>query len=78
MVAPPINVPVRHIVDFCRHNAVRKLSLFGSILSGSFSDAVHVDILVEFDPGRRDRLFGTAAMERELRQFRSQYRPPHA
>jgi len=47
-------------------NHIRKLSLFGSILTPRFGDESDVDMLVEFEPGRGPGLFGIVRMEREL------------
>ncbi|MCC7176420.1 MAG: nucleotidyltransferase domain-containing protein [Bryobacterales bacterium] len=45
---------------------MRKLALFGSALTGRFSTASDVDILVEFRPGAGVGYLRMAAMEREL------------
>ena len=66
MVEPRILVPEEAIADFCRHNGISKLSLFGSVLTNRFSDTSDVDILVEFDPDRQVGFLRLAAMEREL------------
>jgi len=62
------HLPVRpeQVADFCRRNGIRKLSLFGSVLSDHFSDSSDVDILVEFEPDQRVGYLKMAAMEREL------------
>jgi predicted nucleotidyltransferase len=66
MVEPQIPVPEEAIADFCRHNGIRRLSLFGSVLTNRFLDTSDVDILVEFEPDRQVGFLGLAAMEREL------------
>jgi hypothetical protein len=66
MHASPIQVRQELIAEFCRQNRVRKLSLFGSVLTERFSDSSDVDVLVEFDPGARVGYLRMAAMEREL------------
>jgi predicted nucleotidyltransferase len=48
---PKIQAPARAIEDFCQRNHIRKLSLFGSVLSDSFGPDSDIDILVEFEPG---------------------------
>ena len=67
------DMPVGHIevaqdmvADFCRRNGIRKLALFGSVLTERFSDASDVDVLVEFEPEERVGYLRMAAMEREL------------
>lgn len=41
------------IADFCRRNHIRRLSLFGSVLTDEFRPDSDVDVLVEFEPGTR-------------------------
>ncbi len=48
---PRISVPQTELADFCRRNHIRKLSLFGSVLSDAFGPQSDVDVLVEFEPG---------------------------
>jgi predicted nucleotidyltransferase len=66
MVEAQILVPEEAIADFCRHHGIRKLSLFGSVLTNRFSDTSDVDILVEFEPDRQVGFLRMAGMEREL------------
>lgn len=66
MIAPPLSVPKDKLAEFCSRNAIRKLSLFGSVLTTEFSAASDVDVLVEFEPGARVGYLRMAAMEREL------------
>ena len=44
-------IPENQVVEFCRRNYIRKLSLFGSALGDDFNDASDVDVLVEFEEG---------------------------
>ncbi len=48
----PIPISRPKIARFCQHNAIRKLSLFGSVLRDDFSPQSDVDVLVEFEPGQ--------------------------
>jgi uncharacterized protein len=48
---PQISIPEKELAEFCRRNHIRKLSLFGSVLSDRFSPESDVDVLVEFEPG---------------------------
>lgn len=66
MATTQIPVPQAEIAEFCRRGGIRKLSLFGSVLTGRFSDASDVDVLVEFEPDRQVGYLRLAAMEREL------------
>jgi hypothetical protein len=63
---PRIEIPRSEIADFCRRWHIRKLSLFGSVLSDEFRADSDVDVLVEFQPGYRVGLIRMARIEREL------------
>ena len=54
------------VVGFCRSYAIRRLSLFGSVLRDDFRSDSDVDVLVEFEPGREPGLIGFAEMEQEF------------
>lgn len=45
-----VTIPTRQIVEFCRHNAIRRLALFGSVLRDDFRPDSDIDVLVEFEP----------------------------
>lgn len=47
-----IAIPDERIADLCRRHHIRKLSLFGSVLTTDFGPDSDVDVLVEFEPGR--------------------------
>ena len=61
-----IPIPQTEIAAFCRKNQIRKLSLFGSVLTMRFRSDSDVDVLVDFEPGHMPGLLGMARMEREL------------
>jgi len=63
-----IDIPKDKIAEFCRHNRIHRLALFGSVLRDDFTPESDVDVLVEFEPGTRVRLrfFG---MELELSEI---------
>lgn len=46
-----IEVPSEKIAEFCRRWHVRRLALFGSVLTDKFGPESDVDVLVEFEPG---------------------------
>jgi predicted nucleotidyltransferase len=46
-----IDIPYETIVEFCKRNQIRKLSIFGSALREDFRQDSDIDILVEFEPG---------------------------
>ena len=62
----PIAIPREVIREFCVRNQIRKLSLFGSVLTDRFSAASDVDVLVEFEASARPTLLTLARLEREL------------
>jgi predicted nucleotidyltransferase len=61
-----IAVSKTHIEEFCRSHGIRRLSFFGSVLRDDFGPASDVDVLVEFEPGRRIGLLRMAHIENEL------------
>ena len=64
-------IPKKTLAAFCRRNHIRKLSLFGSILSDNFGNESDVDVLVEFEPGKIISLLRMAALERERLDLRT-------
>jgi len=66
MVLHGIEIPEDRIADFCRQNHIRKLALFGSILTDEFGPQSDVDVLVEFRPRRGPGFFGLMGMQDEL------------
>ena len=51
---------------FCERHGIRRLLLFGSTLKGTAREDSDVDVLVEFEAGKKPGLLGLAAMEQEL------------
>jgi predicted nucleotidyltransferase len=68
MTVTHIEIPEAEIAQICQRNGIRKLALFGSVLTDRFSDSSDIDILVEFQPQERVGFFRLADMENELRQ----------
>lgn len=66
MTVAQIQIPETEITDLCRRNGIRKLALFGSVLTNRFSDSSDVDVLVEFRPQERVGFFRLADVETEL------------
>ncbi len=68
MVYNGVNLPVERIAEFCRRNYIRRLALFGSILTDEFRPDSDVDLLVEFEPEKTPglRFFG---IQRELSEM---------
>lgn len=65
----PIDIPREKIVEFCKRNHIRKLSLFGSVLRRDFGPDSDVDLLVEFAPDHVPGLIRLAGMEIELSEI---------
>ena len=61
-----ISIPGDRIADFCRQHHIRWLALFGSVLRDDFGPDSDVDVLVEFEPGRRYTYFTLAQIEDDL------------
>jgi uncharacterized protein len=61
-----IDIPKDKIAEFCRHNRIRRLALFGSVLRDDFGPDSDVDVLVEFEQGARVGFFELYDMEQEL------------
>lgn len=66
MAAMPIGMPPEQIDAFCVQHHIRKLSLFGSVLTPRFRPTSDIDVLVEFEPGQGPGYFGLSTMEMEL------------
>jgi len=52
MVFREVNLPMEEISELCRRHHVRRLALFGSILTDEFRPGSDIDMLVEFEPGK--------------------------
>ena len=61
-----IFVPKERIEELCSKYHIRKLSLFGSVITPDFSPESDVDILVEFEVGYKVGLLKMAHIENEL------------
>ena len=59
-------MPKDKLVEFCKKNYIRKLSLFGSALHGTLGPDSDIDLLVEFEEGHTPGLFSIVRMEMEL------------
>lgn len=66
MTVGGLEIAEDRVADFCRRNGIRKLAVFGSVLTERFSESSDIDVLVEFQPGQRVGYLRMAAMEREL------------
>jgi hypothetical protein len=65
----PVAIPQQAIADFCARNHMRRLSVFGSILTDRFRGNSDIDMLVEFETGHVPGLFELSGMEIELSEM---------
>src|SRR5260370_39158465 len=63
-----IKLDPEFVADFCKRNQIRKLALFGSVLTDRFRPESDVDILVEFEEGARVGYIAMAGRGKELAQ----------
>lgn len=54
------------LASLCRRQRIRRLSLFGSMLTGAARPDSDVDLLVEFEPEAKPSLLTMAEIELEL------------
>ena len=64
----PVEVYTK-IVEICRKNEVRVLSLFGSRVRGDFTDSSDYDFLVDFLPEARIDLFQYVGIQLDLEKL---------
>ena len=64
-----IEISKERIEAFCKKHHIRKLSLFGSVISENFQQDSDVDVLVEFEPSSVVGLLRLAGMELELSEI---------
>jgi predicted nucleotidyltransferase len=66
---PKIEIPIEKIRKFCTKNHIRKLALFGSVLTSQFKKKSDIDFLVEFDSKHIPGLMGVSEMEFQLEEI---------
>ena len=66
MSALHLLIPAGSLESFCRRHHIRKLSLFGSVLTPRFRPESDVDMLVEFEESHTPGFLEMAEMELEL------------
>jgi predicted nucleotidyltransferase len=66
MTVAQIKIPEAKIGELCRRNGIRKLALFGSVVTERFTDSSDIDVLVEFRPQERVGFFRLAEIEEAL------------
>ena len=66
MTVTHIEIPEAEIAKVCQRNGIRKLALFGSVLTDRFSESSDIDVLVEFRPDSHVGFFRLADIESDL------------
>jgi uncharacterized protein len=66
MTLSHVEIPEAEIAKICQRNGIRKLALFGSVLTDRFSESSDIDVLVEFQPDAHVGFFRLADIEDEL------------
>ena len=69
MTAPALALSPDQIESFCTRHHIRKLSLFGSILTPRFRPDSDIDFLAEFEVGKVPGYFALVGMEIELSEM---------
>jgi predicted nucleotidyltransferase len=59
-------LPEEQIREFCDRAPIRRLSVFGSVLTDRFNEESDIDLLVELLPGARVGYLAMAGMELQL------------
>lgn len=70
-----IRFDLPRIADACNHAGVRRLYLFGSILTDHFRDDSDIDLLIETDPTRPVGLLTLGGLQMDLTELLG--RPVH-
>ncbi len=65
---PNLSISKDEIADFCRRHHIRRLSLFGSVLTDDFRPDSDIDVLVEFEDGHTPG-FAFISMQDELTEI---------
>jgi predicted nucleotidyltransferase len=66
MTVAQVEIPEAEIATVCQRNGIRRLALFGSVLTDRFSESSDIDFLVEFQPHAHIGFFRLADIESEL------------
>jgi uncharacterized protein len=61
-----ITLPLEAIREYCQHEPITRLAVFGSVLRDDFGDNSDVDLLVEYQKGAIVTLLDMARQEIEL------------
>jgi len=62
-------IPKGKLIEFCKRNCIRKLSIFGSAIHGRLGPDSDIDLLVDFEQDHTPGLFSIVKMEMELAEM---------
>lgn len=62
-------IPKDKLIEFCKKNHIKKLSVFGSAIHGQLQPDSDIDLLVEFEQNQIPGLFSIVKMEMELTEM---------
>ena len=66
MTVAHMEIPEAEIARICQRNGIRKLALFGSVITDRFSESSDIDVLIEFHQNAHIGFFRLADIEDEL------------
>jgi hypothetical protein len=69
MALQAIEFPPDQVAAFCDRHRVRRLSLYGSILTDAFGPDSDIDMLIEFEPGATPGMIGFGGLILELQRM---------
>lgn len=67
--SPKIDIPIEKVRYFCHKNHIKKLALFGSVMTSRFRKKSDIDVLVEFDSKHIPGLIGISKLEYQLEEI---------
>ena len=65
----PIQIDQEKLAEFCHRNHIRRLALFGSVLTDRFGPDSDVDMVVDYEAGAKVTLIDMAGQEIELTEM---------
>ncbi len=64
-----VEIDEAKLAEFCKTNGISELLFFGSITLDDFQADSDIDILVEFDPGRKPDLWTFIGLQMQLTEL---------
>lgn len=69
MLNPQVVIHREKLAAFCRTNGIVRLAVFGSAVRDDFGPESDIDVLVDFERGRRPSLLDIVEIESELSEL---------